>query len=114
MRVLCCALIPMLLFFTCFATQAGMYGILAGRITDSTGKALAGATISIGGLARGGYTVGDGSFNILKILAGYYTVKVTCPGYQDWTRSVLIKPDSTVILNAVLSPVAESTHTKAA
>lgn len=74
---------------------AGIYGILAGRITDKEGKPIPGATIRIEGTTLGGFARPDGRFSIVNVPAGTYTVLVRAVGYREARVQVKISADQT-------------------
>ena len=74
---------------------AGIYGILAGRVTDKEGKPIPGATIRIEGTTLGGFARQDGRFSIVNIPAGTYTVVVRAVGYREVRLQVRISADQT-------------------
>ncbi len=91
------------------ASYASIYGILSGKVTDDQKNPLVGATVLIEGTTKGGYTKPDGSFTILKVNAGSYTVRIKSLGFKDYTTQVRISPDETTKINASLSPDAKVT-----
>ncbi|MEM6802159.1 MAG: TonB-dependent receptor, partial [Bacteroidota bacterium] len=59
-------------------------GILSGSVKDAeTGEAMVGATVSIIGTYKGGFTDNAGNFRITGIKAGDYTIKFTFVGYSE-------------------------------
>ncbi len=110
MRTLFFTLVPLLLFFFCFEAQASTCGTLSGRVTDDAGNPLVGATVLIEGTTRGGYTKSDGSFTILKINAGSYSVRVKSLGFKDHTQSVSIVPDQIMHIDITLAPDSRRTE----
>ncbi len=60
-------------------------GSVSGVITDSTGALIPGATITLTGSAGKQQTVssdGEGRYNLPRIPAGQYTMRVTAPGFS--------------------------------
>ncbi len=82
---------------------AGITGILAGKVVDSEGKGVPGATVRVIGTTRGGITKGDGKYTIININAGQYDIRVTAIGYDTATKRVSISADQTVTLNFTLT-----------
>ncbi|MCS7169994.1 MAG: carboxypeptidase-like regulatory domain-containing protein, partial [Candidatus Kapabacteria bacterium] len=74
---------------------AGIYGVLAGRVTDKEGKPIPGATIRIEGTTLGGFARSDGRFSIVNVPAGTYTVIVRAVGYREVRLQVRISADQT-------------------
>lgn len=85
--------------------EASIYGILKGKVTDPEGKPAIGASVRILGTARGTYVKNpDGSFTIVNIDAGTYTIKVTAVGFQDYeVTGVKISADQTAEISVQLS-----------
>ncbi|SPE38589.1 exported hypothetical protein [Candidatus Sulfopaludibacter sp. SbA3] len=61
-------------------------GQLTGRITDSSGGAVAGASVTLLNLAtnaeRSTVTTGDGDYTFASVPPGVYNVKATHPGFR--------------------------------
>lgn len=85
------------------AAYAGITGILTGKVVDSEGKGVAGATIRVLGTTRGGISKTDGKYTIININAGQYDVRITAIGYDTVTKRVSISADQTVTLNFTLT-----------
>ncbi|MFH1051654.1 MAG: carboxypeptidase regulatory-like domain-containing protein [bacterium] len=85
--------------------QASIYGTLKGKVVDQEGKPAIGASVRILGTARGTYVKNpDGSFTVVNIDAGKYTVKVTAVGFQDYEiTDVKISADQTSEISVQLS-----------
>jgi hypothetical protein len=73
---------------------------ITGRITDSSGAAIAGAKVTATDTQRGTVwpttTNGDGVYNLPRVPVGTYTLKVENEGFQTATR-----PAFTLVLNQV-------------
>ena len=74
------------LFFSFIATcatfaQQSTYHI-SGRVTDTTGDPLPGATISIKGKGTGAVTTADGSYTLQLPGMGTYLITASYVGYQ--------------------------------
>lgn len=82
---------------------AQITGALSGKVTDDDGKAVAGATIRIGGTTQGGISKPDGKFLINGIRAGDYEITVTGVGYQPFKRNVRISVDQVTELKVTLT-----------
>lgn len=91
------------------ASYASIYGILSGKVTDSEKAPLVGATVLIQGTTKGAYTKSDGTFQILRVNAGSYTVVVRSVGYKEYTTQVRITPDENTKINVVLQMEARTT-----
>ena len=101
MVVLCCgfAVRPL-------AAQS-VYGSLVGNVTDSTGAALPGATVTAThvetNLKREVVTSATGSYSIPNIPSGTYQVVVTLAGFQTFTAPNIIVVNRDVRVDAKLS-----------
>ncbi len=85
---------------------AGIYGILAGRVTDKEGKPIPGATIRIEGTTLGGFARPDGRFSVVNVPAGTYTVVVRAVGYREARVQVKISADQTTEITVQLEAEA--------
>jgi outer membrane receptor protein involved in Fe transport len=84
-------------------SYASIYGILSGKVTDEEGKGLVGASIFIEGTNRGAYVKEkDGSYTIVNIVAGEYTVRFSFTGMTTVKKVIRISADQTTTLNVVL------------
>jgi hypothetical protein len=72
------------------AAQA-LYGSLTGTITDSSGAAVPGATVTITnedtGLELTGVTDATGTYTIRNITGGTYTLKATLEGFKEFVQT---------------------------
>ena len=88
--------------------QTGGTGIIAGILTDSSGVAVAEATVTATNNATGQFktatTNHEGSYELSVLLPGTYTVKFSAAGYRTVEiTSVIVNSDGRVILNHVLT-----------
>lgn len=96
-------LVAILLASAATASWAGITGILTGKVTDSDGKPVPGATVKVLGTTRVTGAKLDGRYTVTNITAGTYTVRVTGVGYDTATAVVTIVADQTLTLNFKLS-----------
>jgi hypothetical protein len=97
--------------FVSVAASAGaqaLYGSLLGNVTDETGAALPGATVTITqretNLARDVVTNETGSYNVPNLLPGTYQVSVKLPGFSTFTaRDIAVRQGLDVRVDAKLS-----------
>lgn len=84
--------------------EAGQTGILKGKVLDAEGKPALGATVRVLGTNRGAVVNNaDGSFTIVNIDGGTYTVKVTLVGFPATElRGVKISADNTTDVEIVM------------
>ena len=88
-------------------------GRVEGRVLDSTGAVLPGATVSVSGPNLQGVrtttTDGDGRFRFVALPPGTYTLKGELAGFASVERSsVRVQLDSTVTLDMSMSPRAQT------
>ena len=82
---------------------ASIYGILAGKVVDTDGKGIIGATVLVEGTTRGtNVRARDGSFTVSNIQAGSYTVRVRAVGKSEYRMTVRISADQTTNISVVL------------
>ena len=80
----------------------GVRGSIQGRVTDSTGAVLQGASVTVTpGMARAATTT-EGDFTIAGLIAGTYTVTVDFVGFKEFSQSVMVTAGETTRLNAKL------------
>ncbi len=102
-----------------FSIASAQYGKITGVITDQESKEpLVGANVVVEGTSLGAATDLNGSYVILNIAAGTYTVKASYIGYQtititnvkvlaDLTRELNIKLSNTTVQITAITIVAE-------
>ncbi|HWG38785.1 MAG TPA: carboxypeptidase-like regulatory domain-containing protein, partial [Terriglobales bacterium] len=98
------------LLLACFVLSAlawdqGAAGVLRGKVTDSAGTPIPGATISIEG--QPGTTLrtvradASGAYAATDLAAGVYQVTASAPGFAPVTGSVQVTETAPTIWNAV-------------
>jgi TonB-dependent starch-binding outer membrane protein SusC len=93
--------IPMTQYTPIFA------GTIMGRVTDSTtGRPLAGATVSLTGLQRSTLTGPNGAFTLVGVPAGVHAVQVRMIGYSQQQRNVTVASEQSVVVNFTLQAEA--------
>lgn len=79
------------------AQPATKYVTLSGRVVDSEGKPLVGATVLIEGTTRGAKTKMEGKFTISKLVPHQeYKIKVSFTGFIPFTTKIFIVADTTI------------------
>jgi outer membrane receptor protein involved in Fe transport len=99
-------LLPVLLIFLMAATPvlAGTVGKIMGAVTDEKGEPLPGVTIRIDGTSMGAAGSFDGSYFILNVPPGVYTLTAQMVGYNKMTvQGVDVQVDVTTEQNFKLS-----------
>ena len=67
-------------------------GTIVGKVTDTSGEALIGASVFVLGTSKGTATEQDGTFSI-SIASGGYTIEVSYTGYVVQQREVTVESD---------------------
>jgi outer membrane receptor for ferrienterochelin and colicin len=94
-----------LLLLFCALLTAGTTGKLSGTVTDAgTKEGIVGVSVQIVGTALGASTTIDGSYTILNIPPGEYSVRIASLGYETKLfTTVKIVVDQTTTLSASLN-----------
>ncbi len=96
-----------LLLFVSLVATAGTTGKIAGRVTDSDGNPLIGATVMIIGTSFGAMTDPNGEYFIINLQPGTYNLRSSMVGMGEQTKegaSVIV--DMTTRMDFVLNPEA--------
>ena len=92
----------LLLSICCFAASASLYaqstGTLLGTVTDASGGAVAGATVTVldqdTGVTRSLQTDSSGEYRVPFLAIGHYTVRVSYTGFAEATqRDITLQVD---------------------
>ncbi len=81
-------------------------GSIAGRVTDTDTRAIAGASVRLVGTPLAVRTRDDGSFRIENVPSGSYTVRVAFLGFSPDTARVSVDEGRAAELQVRLRPVA--------
>jgi len=84
-----------------------LYGSIVGTVTDSSGAAIPGASVTAietsTNLAREETTQANGNYGFANLLQGNYTVRVSLQGFKEYIREqVPVAPNSVARVNIVL------------
>src|SRR5689334_13438849 len=90
-----------------FALSAQSNGTIIGRVLDTQGAPLQGATVSLAGTPRGAIVRSDGSFR-LTAPAGRYEIRARLLGYTPRSDSVTVNAGSDVTKSFTLDRAATS------
>jgi hypothetical protein len=104
-------LILALFSFALLAMAQATLGSLKGRILDESGALVPGATITLtsGKFARSVQSGNDGSYTIVGVPSGTYTVKVTAPGMAQFQNTTVnINAGAAASLDVTLRVQAEA------
>lgn len=84
--------------------EKALYGNLTGTVTDSLGKPIFGATVTISGPSKGICTTNEkGYYSINHIPEGTYLVTISYVGYTSFSKSINIANQIGSNLNVVLN-----------
>lgn len=84
-------------------TFASVYGILKGKVVDTEGKAVLGATVRVQGTTMGAAVRNkDGSFTIANITSGNYEVSIKAVGKKEVIKKVRISADEASEISVTL------------
>ncbi|NOQ21081.1 MAG: TonB-dependent receptor plug domain-containing protein [Candidatus Aegiribacteria sp.] len=94
-----------LVLFVALSVTAGTTGKIAGRVTDTSGNPLIGATVMVVGTSYGAMTDANGEYFIINLQPGMYSVKASMVGMGDMTaEGVAVVVDQTSPMNFSLDP----------
>ena len=96
-----------------FATvaAAGTTGKISGRVVDSKGAPLIGASVAIPAIRTGAQTDEEGRYTIVNVPAGAYDVRINMIGYGPTTHTgVVVNSDNTTKLAITLAEAAVQLH----
>jgi Carboxypeptidase regulatory-like domain len=84
-------------------------GTVKGTLADESGAIIPAATVTITGTsgARTAQTQGDGSYSLLNLTPGQYTVSLSYPGFAPFSRTVTVAAGATVQVPIQLALSAE-------
>lgn len=105
-NLICLLLISFLLPVALFA---GNYGSIKGKVVDSEGKSVVGASVRIEGTRLGGFVKADGKYAVSNISPGSYKVRFTSVGYQTTEVTVKISSDEVTDVNITMKPEGKTT-----
>lgn len=77
--------------------------IIKGKVSDTNGTGLPGASVTVNNNLSGTFTKPDGTYILPALEDGNYTIRVSSMGYGSVTREVIVKGD--IDLNIVLQNV---------
>jgi len=70
--------------------------VIRGRVTDSNGEPLAGATVTISGTYLGVYTSAEGTYMFSNLPDGRYTLRFSFTGFEPLIRQIDLKGEMVV------------------
>lgn len=85
-------------------SSAPTTGTVSGGVTNSSGLALSGVTVSAGGLTT--TTQSSGSYTLVGVSAGTVMVSASASGYQTATQTVIVSGGATANANFALTSTA--------
>ena len=82
-----CTVCACCLLLTLSVAGQSFYGSIVGTVTDPSGGALPGATVTLtntgSGFRRTAVTGADGSYNFVNLVPGTYSVEVDIRGFEN-------------------------------
>ncbi|MBD3278065.1 MAG: TonB-dependent receptor, partial [Candidatus Aegiribacteria sp.] len=94
-----------LVLFVALSVTAGTTGKIAGRVTDTEGTPLVGATVMVEGTSYGAMTDANGEYFIINLQPGEYAVTAKMVGMGEKTaEGVAVVVDQTSTMNFSLDP----------
>src|SRR5690242_1541376 len=110
-RMIACAAILAALLSGAAQAIAADTGTLRGFVTDTNGRAIAGAHVTavLAHASFGATSAADGSFTIESMPAGVYTLDITAKGFQRVSdRIVEVSAGETSVVSLALQPQSAS------
>ena len=96
----------LVLFIQMLALGQGVYGTIAGNVTDSSGAAVPNATVTITNVAKGvtvtAATNETGNYEQTHLLNGSYEVKIEHTGFKTYSQRIDVLVNAVSQVNAVL------------
>lgn len=96
------------LFLFIPSTHAQTKGAIAGKVTDTGGGVLQGATVTVDPGGINAVTDTQGQFLVNNLAPGDHTITITYLGFGKFTQTVAVKPGQTASLEAKLSVQSEN------
>jgi iron complex outermembrane recepter protein len=78
--------------------------VIKGKVTDMSGKALAGAAVTIANSSVGAHTGSDGTYIISGLKEGDYTLSFSFIGYDTQVKEVNLQGELTLIISLAEKP----------
>lgn len=92
-------------------SYASIHGVLKGKVVDTEGKGVIGASVRIEGTTLGAFVRNpNGEFTVANIVAGTYKVKVTSVGKAPYIVEVRVTADQTTNINVTLRDESVTTE----
>ena len=91
-----------------FAYAEGGNGTIRGRVTDSAGGVLQGATVTLYPSGGRAVTDNEGQFSIVGLPAGEFTITVSYVGVATFTKAATITAGQVARLDAKLEVASQS------
>src|SRR6476660_9245610 len=76
--------------------------VIRGRVTDSAGGVLQGATVTLAPNAGSAVTDAQGAYSIGRLSPGSYTIQINYVGFTAFTQTVVLTEGSAGQVNATL------------
>lgn len=102
-----CYMLSVFMFFASFA--AAQNATIKGRVSDAKShEPLPGAYVHLDGTNKGATTDAFGNFEIGKLAAGDYEIKVRYIGFGEFEKDLILKDNQDVTVNVALTETQES------
>jgi outer membrane receptor protein involved in Fe transport len=98
------ALVAIMIFITSFMLMAQNNGTVRGIVSDNANDPLLGANVNLEGTALGSSTDEDGTFIILNVPSGSYTIVAQYLSFKTNKQSVDVSSGESVTVNFALEP----------
>lgn len=96
-------LLVLIVFVLSYKSFAQRTGSVTGKVTDKqTSEPLPGATVAIAGSSHSVVTDGNGTFSILQLNEGKFTIIITYAGYEDFKITITITANENTVVSASL------------
>ena len=108
LRIAAATIALSLLMSTPVAVAQVVKGSIQGRVTDSTGAVLQGASVTVNPVGMRTATTTGGDFTIAGLPPGTYTVTIGFVGFKDFTQSVPVVAGETARVSARLDVAGQT------
>ena len=111
---LCLVAFASLLLVVSSSAQSAIYGTIVGTVTDKTGAAVPGATVTVTDIAKGTVTTqktnAAGDYTVPYLVPDIYNVKISFTGFKTFeTKSLEVLADTAPRLNVKLEVGTQTT-----
>ena len=108
LRLVAATLSLSLMLSASVAVAQAIKGSIQGRVSDSTGAVLQGASVTVNPVGMRTATTTEGDFTIAGLMPGTYAVTIDFVGFKEFTQSVTVTAGETMRVNARLDVAGQS------